>query len=146
MSWDRITRPKTLGGIDIRKSSLLNAYYMARNKWKILICNNNPYIYASLFFAKYGPKTLRRNSRVYLLHNINVKDAFYLLQSNPSSLSFCLSIKYSHDKNHSWLWKFNCLAKDKIFIWLILNYMVLRVLQNYTKNFAIYILLALYVC
>lgn len=52
INWDKITRPKALGGVGLRIMSLLNACYVAKMKWNYFYNPNRPT--ASLLAAKYG--------------------------------------------------------------------------------------------
>lgn len=61
ISWNKISRPKSLGGIGIRNLKYLNACFMAKRKWNLFF--NKDTIASVLLAAKYGPNLNLKLSR-----------------------------------------------------------------------------------
>jgi len=70
LNWNKITQPKYLGGLGIRKSAHINACYMAKHKWNFLTQDSK--ISSKILFLKYGKDLNKKNrNQSYIRRGIN---------------------------------------------------------------------------
>lgn len=62
ISWNKITRPKHMGGLGIKRYCLLNGTYMAKLKWDLNTNPQKPWV--SLFIHKYKDITCYKKRKM----------------------------------------------------------------------------------
>lgn len=70
VSWKRVAAPKAFGGLGIRRTKLVNACFMAKIRWNILIKNTN--LSTQTLSLKYGPNLSKNiHQKSFIRRSIN---------------------------------------------------------------------------
>jgi len=72
VAWDKICRPKKLGGLGLRKTSAINTAFVAKLSWKFLTQSNNYWVQQMRvkYCSPNSFSSIRKNSLIHGLESV----------------------------------------------------------------------------